>query len=183
MVRAAEDLRARGCPLSLTTRSRSRRDPSSGQGAPADQTSASECRTGDPSADHVADQNRRIRTHARHAPKASEEAAVIAIPPMARTDPTNSLVRKNGFVSIGYSRRGRVPHGLVTAIAVALRRAVTELLLRGILLLRMLVLCIRRHRCRRLMLSSHGFPHSGVLPVLVPLIVESAQARPPSCND
>jgi hypothetical protein len=53
-----------------------------------------------------------IKIHARHAPNASDEATVIAIPPMARADPTNSLVRKNGFVSIGYSRRGRMPHEL-----------------------------------------------------------------------
>ena len=37
---------------------------------------------------------------------------MIAIPAMARTDPTNSLVKKNGLVSIGYSRRGRMPHEL-----------------------------------------------------------------------
>jgi len=43
-----------------------------------------------------------IRIQARQAPKASEAAAVIAMPAMANTAPTNSLVRKNGFVSIGY---------------------------------------------------------------------------------
>src|SRR5918995_3706412 len=54
-----------------------------------------------------------IRIHARHAPNASDAAAVIAMPKIASTDPTNSLVKKNGFVSIGYSRRDLIPQELV----------------------------------------------------------------------
>ncbi len=42
-----------------------------------------------------------IRIHARHAPKASLEAAVIAMPEIASAATTNSLVKKNVFVSIG----------------------------------------------------------------------------------
>lgn len=52
-----------------------------------------------------------IRIQARQAPKASEDAAVIAMPAIAKTAPMNSLVRKNGFVSIGYCRRARVAQG------------------------------------------------------------------------
>jgi hypothetical protein len=61
-----------------------------------------------------------IRIHARHEPNAFDEAAVIAMPTTAMTESANSLVRKNGFVSIGYEDRWRA----LAVCPVVLRRRI-----------------------------------------------------------